>query len=162
MVETLSKEGMAMMDVFKNMSHRFIEKNEWLMVGVLTPDSIDSYPLDWTYLDNGIPQYSAVDANDLTEDANFGGNSVAKSQMTYSLVNGDSNNDFTEDELKRMNVLNEVWKKVNLVKLGYEFDVDVTSTFFMIKNTVVSSKMLIFIEWKTDFGHFPWSRYNCH
>lgn len=120
MVENLSKEGMAVMDVFKNMSHRFIEKNEWLMDGVMGSGSIADYPLDWTQLSSGIPKFSDVATSELTASDLFGGNMVASKQMTYMPVNNDSSNDFTEDELKRLNILNEVWKKVNLGKELYE------------------------------------------
>jgi hypothetical protein len=135
MVENLSKEGMAVMDVFKNMSHRFIEKDEWLMNGVMDSANVANYPLDWTQLSSGIEKFSDVASSELTASNLFGGNSVASTQMTYMPVNNDSTNDFTLDERKRLNILNEVWKKVNLVRLGYEFDVNITSTFFMIKNT---------------------------
>ena len=53
-LENLSREIMGEMDVFKNMSHRFIEKDEWLMTGVLDAETVDNYPLDWTQLDSGI------------------------------------------------------------------------------------------------------------
>ena len=33
--------------------------------------------------------------------------------------------------------------KVNLVKLGYNFDVDVTSLFFMIKDTINNKQILV-------------------
>jgi len=136
MVESLSKEAMAVMDIFKNMSQRFIEKDEWLFKGVMSANSISNYPLDWTQLTNGIPLFSTMSSGELTTDEYFGNKSIAKNQMTYVLVNNDVANDFTVDQLKRLNILNEVWKKVNLVKLGYEFNVDITSTFFMIKDTV--------------------------
>lgn len=141
-VTTLSREGMGVMDVFKNMTYRFIEKDEWLMKGVLSASSVSTYPLDWTKLSSGIKKFSDVAAASLTADSNFGGNSVAKSQMTYVLVNNDTTNDFTTDQLKRLNILNNVWKKINLVKLGYNFDVDITSTFFMIKDTTNNKSIL--------------------
>jgi len=141
-LENLAREVMGEMDVFKNMSHRFIEKDEWLMTGVLGVENISSYPLDWTQLDVGIPKFSDVSADQLTESELFGNNSIAKDQMTYILVNNDTDNDFTEDQLKRINILNSVWNKINLVRLGYEFDVDVTSTFFMIKD-IVNDKQIV-------------------
>ena len=139
-LSNLSKEGMAAMDVFKNMSHRFIEKDEWLISGVMSAASPADYPLDWTQIPSGIPLYSSVATTDLTSDANFGGNRVAKGQMSYVKV--DTAKDFTIDQLKRLNVLNNVWKKINLVKLGYEFDVDVTSTFFMIKDITTNTEII--------------------
>ena len=72
----------------------------------------------------------------------FGGNMVAQDQMTYVLVDNDTTNEFTEDQLKRMNVLNGVWNKINLVRLGYEFDVDITSTFFMIEETSTNKQIV--------------------
>lgn len=135
-LENLSREMMGEMDVFKNMSHRFIEKDEWLMKGVLQAENVSYYPLNWTALDSGIPLFSDISSDQLTANSYFGGNSIAATQMSYVLVNGDSENDFTDDQLKRMNILNGVWNKMNKVRLGYEFDVDVTSTFFMIKDTV--------------------------
>ena len=141
-LENLSREIMGEMDVFKNMSHRFIEKDEWLMKGVLEPNSSDDYPLDWTALSEGIPLFSDFPEANKTSDSNLGDSMVAADQMTYVRVNNISANDFELDELKRMNVLNGVWNKINLVRLGYEFDVDVSSTFFMIKNKT-SDKQII-------------------
>lgn len=60
MVESLSKEAMAVMDVYKNMSQRFIQKDEWLLKGVLEANTVDDYPLDWTKLTAGIPQYTST------------------------------------------------------------------------------------------------------
>mmetsp|Transcript_17056 Transcript_17056/g.15005 ORF Transcript_17056/g.15005 Transcript_17056/m.15005 type:complete len:279 (+) Transcript_17056:99-935(+) len=139
-LESLSKEAMAVMDVYKNMSERFIEKNQWLMTGVM---DATTYPLDWTSLATGIPKFSTVLPASLTADPDFGGNEIAKSQMTYVLANDAITNEFTLDELQRLNILNEVWKKVNLVKLGYEFDVDITSSFFMIKDTIANKEILV-------------------
>jgi hypothetical protein len=61
--------------------------------------------------------------------------------MTYVQQSGQTA--FSDDELRRLNVLNSVWRKNNLVRLGYEFDVDITSTFFMIKDTVNNKEMLV-------------------
>ena len=140
-VESLSKEAMAVMDVFKNMSERFIEKDEWLLKGVLSASNKDNYPLDWEQVADGIPKFSEMNAANLTADSDFSGNSVAQSQLTYVLV--DDSQTFSLDKRKRLNVLNEVWKKVNLVKLGYEFDVDITSTFFMLKDLEDNIELLV-------------------
>lgn len=142
MVESLSKEAMAVMDVFKNMSERFIEKDEWLLNGVMSANNISDYPLDWTQLSSGIPLFSTVNSGELTVSEQFGNKSIAATQMTYVLGNNDVSNDFSLDQLKRLNILNEVWKKVNLVKLGYEFNVDITSMFFMLKDTTNSKEIL--------------------
>lgn len=133
-INDLAKEVVGEMDVFKNMSQRYIDKDTWLMTGVMSADTVANYPLDWTVISSGIPQFSAVSASQLTSDPGFGGNKVAQSQMTYVLVNNDASNDFTTDQLKRLNILNEIWKKINLVRLGYNFDVNVTSTFYMIQD----------------------------
>mmetsp|Transcript_24503 Transcript_24503/g.28179 ORF Transcript_24503/g.28179 Transcript_24503/m.28179 type:complete len:160 (+) Transcript_24503:398-877(+) len=106
----LSKEAMGVMDVFKNMSHRFIEKDEWLMMGVMGANSVSEYPLDWTKLPSGIKKFSDVPASELASDPGFNNNKVATNQMTYVLVNNDASNDFTTDQLKRLNILNKIWK----------------------------------------------------
>ena len=141
-INDLAKEMVGEMDVFKNMSQRYIDKDTWLMTGVLSADSTSNYPLDWTAISSGIPQFSAVPSSQLTSDPGFGGNKVAASQMTYVLVNNDASNDFTTDQLKRLNIINEVWKKINLVRLGYNFDVNVTSTFFMIEDTTNGKQII--------------------
>lgn len=53
-LDDLSKEGMAVMDVFKNMSYRFIEKDEWLIDGVLSAADTSKYPLNWDSLSSGM------------------------------------------------------------------------------------------------------------
>jgi hypothetical protein len=52
-LDDLSKEAMAVMDVFKNMSHRFIEKDTWLISGVLGAADTSKYPLNWESLSSG-------------------------------------------------------------------------------------------------------------
>ena len=143
-LDDLSKEAMAVMDVFKTMSHRFIEKDIWLLRGVLAAADENNYPLDWTKLNVGIQtieDFKANSGNVNSDNSDFQGE-IAPQQMTYKYPS--STTSLTDDSIfKRLNMLNDVWTKINLVKLGYEFDVDITSTFFMIQSTTNANDKLL-------------------
>ena len=99
-----------------------------LLVAILAQSTVDGYPLDWTQF-SALPLASGTTTK---SSSMFSGLNVTYSQMTYIVPTGASS--VTSDPvLNKLNALNMFWTQANLIRIGYNSDVDASRLFIMLE-----------------------------
>ena len=110
--------------ITENMTNRYKSQ----LISILSQTSTSNYPLDWT-------QFSAlplVSGTTTQASSIFSGLNVTYTQMTYIVPTGASSVT-SNPVLNQLNALNMIWTQANLIRIGYNSDVDATRLFIMLE-----------------------------
>ena len=157
-LQDLTKEVSATIEVHKEISEKSINKTMNLLVDILSKQSINDYPLDWVQ-SSELPTISQVKT---FNDPNYCNLSFSYNNMTYITPTKSIKSDI--NVLQKLNVLNPIWQRINLLMIGINSDINITRTFIMIENSTTSSQMLATIPGQSfnqslsssEFSSFSW------
>ena len=129
-----------------------------LLVDILSKQSISEYPLDWTQS----PVLPTIDQVKSTKDPKYWNLNFSVTNMTYITPTNSAKSDPVV--LQKINLLNPIWQRINLLMIGINSDINITRTFIMLEDTSTSSKMLATIPGQSfnqplsdaEFSNFPW------
>lgn len=117
------------MKIHRDISKYNIQKARSILVKTLDAASVSEFPLDWTQFSN-LPK--AADVTTKTS-STFGGLGVNYDNMTHIVPTGATTVNSTV--LKKLNTLNYIWKQLNIIRIGFNSDVDITRSFIMLEDT---------------------------
>jgi len=133
----LTKESAATLSVHKVISEKSLNKTRGLLVDILNKSDISEYPLDWT----SVSELPTISSQTTTPSDEFGGLGITTEQMTYIAPTGAGQLDPTD--MQKINILNAIWKRINLIMIGMDSNINITRTFFMVEDTESTTKRQI-------------------
>jgi len=116
--------------------------------------------LDWTQS----ADLPTIDKVTTTPDDVFSGLNSTYSQMTYMVPKGATV--LSSTELKKLNVLNPIWQRINKLMIGSQSDINIIRTFIMLEDTSQSTPHMILATMpgqyfsqeltSSEFSNFEW------
>ena len=127
------------MNVFKNISAKTIEKSNHFLTSIFDSGARANYPLDWTD-GSELNTFSAASGKESVPE--YGANQITYEEMTYETVTSGTLAPDLKDVLKKLKVLNPIWQKINLVRMGHNSDLDIARLCIMVEEGTAGQNLL--------------------
>mmetsp|Transcript_3631 Transcript_3631/g.3068 ORF Transcript_3631/g.3068 Transcript_3631/m.3068 type:complete len:424 (+) Transcript_3631:221-1492(+) len=171
-LENLNREMAATLTVHQDISEKTLNKTKRLVEDILISSVtqgtdaegnityfITDYPIDWLRVSE-----LHKDSVATVQDPKFGNLPVTYDYMTYILPN--ASDSFDSYTLRKLNTLNSIWSRINLIMIGQDSNINITRTFIMMQDITNpdTMEMLATIPGQQfeqnintdEFLNFPW------
>ena len=128
-LEDLTKETAATLSVHKDISEKSINKTRSLIFDILSKAEVKDYPLNW----NLTQELRTIDQVESHTDPTYGNLGVSFEQMTYIIPNNART--IEPVVLQKLNVLNPIWQRINMIMIGSKSNINIARTFIMLEET---------------------------